>query len=237
MASQRVISSYFSQPSKSSTQPKASHSGLSTKPIDLTLSDSEPESQEPPTKRTRIQNDEPYSKERATSSSSPPPAESLLLPSMSQKWSFTPVTKATSASKSSRSGTEIEAFRKKMRGDVTKPFKKAQGKKRQRDAIDIGEASEGNTGEELRSNEDEEGEGEGGEEDEDEVVSNRLSKFAITKRGESGDNSNGKGSTLKAARSSYSKGRGSKKPEEIGPAGLKYTPLEKQVSYLHSWCS
>lgn len=231
---QRVISSYFSQSNKSSKQSTTPTSNLSTKkPIDLTLSGSGDESPEPPTKRTRIQNDGPSGKRKATSSS--PPSTESLLPAASQKWSFTPVTKSTSTSKPNNANAEIEAFRKKMHGDVTKPYikDKSQGTKRRREPVNVDSASEGNIGEELRNSENSEGEpDEDNLEDEADAVSNWLSKFAINRRGQSGDRS--KGNTTQTTKGSGSKGRSSKKTEEIGPAGLKYTPLEKQASKLNS---
>ncbi|CAE7205240.1 unnamed protein product [Rhizoctonia solani] len=139
---QRVISSYFSQPDKTpSIKPKASSSGLCTeKPIDLTLSDSEPETQEPPAKKARIQDDESTQDTRVVSSSSPPPTDSLFSSTMSQRWSFTPVTGGPSKPKSSTSKTgvadiQLQAFRKKMVGEVPKVAtekKKTQGRKRAR---------------------------------------------------------------------------------------------------------
>ncbi|CAE6491489.1 unnamed protein product [Rhizoctonia solani] len=238
---QRVISSYFSQSNKTpSVKPKASSSGLPTgKPIDLTLSDSEPETQEPPAKETRIQDEESTQHTRVVSSSSPPPADSLFSSAMSQKWSFTPTTSGPSKPKSSttKNGAadiQLQAFRKKMAGDAPKAAaeKKTQGKKRPRpkELVGPGVASdEGVAG----SRGEPEDEHEGDKSDEEfEGTSNRLSQFASVKRLKTNGGSKSKASTGKAAATANGKGKGSKKTEEIGPAGLKYTPLEKQASLI-----
>ncbi|KDN51533.1 hypothetical protein RSAG8_00078, partial [Rhizoctonia solani AG-8 WAC10335] len=238
---QRVISSYFSQSNKTpSVKPKASSSGLPTgKPIDLTLSDSEPETQEPPAKETRIQDEESTQHTRVVSSSSPPPADSLFSSAMSQKWSFTPTTSGPSKPKSSttKNGAadiQLQAFRKKMAGDAPKAAaeKKTQGKKRPRpkELVGPGVASDEGVAESRGEPEDEH---EGDKSDEEfEGTSNRLSQFASVKRLKTNGGSTCKASTGKAAATANGKGKGSKETEEIGPAGLKYTPLEKQILAL-----
>ncbi|CAE6452008.1 unnamed protein product [Rhizoctonia solani] len=230
---QRIISSYFSQSSQSSSKPKASGSGVSNgKPIDLTVSDSEPETQEPPSKKTRLQDDEESTQDtRVPSSSSPPPADSLFSSTMSQRWSFTPVTSGPSKPKSStaKSGVadvQLQAFRKKMGGDAPVMVgKKTQGRKRPRprELAELEAVSDEGAGEQ-----DDEDEGNKSDE-ETEGISSHLSKFAGAKRLKTNSGSKGKASTSKAAPTTTEKRKGSKKAEEIGPAGLKYTPLEKQA--------
>ncbi|CUA72462.1 DNA mismatch repair protein msh3 [Rhizoctonia solani] len=231
---QRIISSYFSQSSQSSSKPKASGSGVSNgKPIDLTVSDSEPETQEPPSKKTRLQDDEESTQDtRVPSSSSPPPADSLFSSTMSQRWSFTPVTSGPSKPKSStaKSGVadvQLQAFRKKMGGDAPVMLgKKTQGRKRPRprELAELEAVSDEGAGEQ-----DDEDEGNKSDE-ETEGISSHLSKFAGAKRLKTNSGSKGKASTSKAAPTTTEKRKGSKKAEEIGPAGLKYTPLEKQAN-------
>ncbi|CEL52189.1 hypothetical protein RSOLAG1IB_00728 [Rhizoctonia solani AG-1 IB] len=233
---QRVLSSYFSQSNntKPAVTPKASSSGLSTeKPIDLTLSDSEPETREPPSKKTRIQNEESTQDTLTASSSSPPPADSLFSSTMSQKWSFTPTTSSLSKAKSNimKSGADIQlqAFRKKMGGDIPKVTKKTQGKKRRRESTEV--ASDEGAAQELRS---EQGEEDGSSELEEDAAgtTDRLSKFVGPKRSKATASSKSKISSNNTTKSITGKGRGSQKSEEVGPAGLKYTPLEKQASYF-----
>ncbi|CAE6462457.1 unnamed protein product [Rhizoctonia solani] len=235
---QRVLSTYFSQSNKaSSTKPKASSSGLSTgKAIDLTLSDSEPETREPPTKKTRIQDEQPTQDARMTASSSPPPADSLLSSTMSQKWSFTQTASGSSKLKPSTSKTgamdiQLQAFRKKMTGDTLKVGKKVQRKKRPRESAELEVASNEDVAEELRNDrddddEDEDEDGGNKSDGEEPTLSSRLSKFASKKQSKA--NSGSKSKTVAA----NGKAKGSKKVEEIGPAGLKYTPLEKQILAL-----
>ncbi|CAE6520424.1 unnamed protein product [Rhizoctonia solani] len=222
-----------------SAKPKVSSSGLSTgKAIDLTLSDSEPETREPPAKRTRIQDEEPTQDTRVVSSSSPPPADSLLSSTMSQRWSFTPAAGSSKPksgiTKTGAVDVQLQAFRKKMAGDTFKVGKKTQekkqgkiqGKKRSRDSAEIEVAGDEDMMEELREN-DERGDKSG--EEELEEGSSRLSKFASTKQLKTNSGSRSK---APAKATTTGKGRGSKKVEEIGPAGLKYTPLEKQILAL-----
>ncbi|CAE6432319.1 unnamed protein product [Rhizoctonia solani] len=230
---QRVLSSYFSQSNKTPlTTPNAPSAGLSTgKPIDLTLSDSEPETQEPPSKKIRIENEESTRDTLATSSSSPPPADSLFSSTMSQKWSFTPTTGGLSKAKSSttKGGVDIqlEAFRKKMGGGVPKAAKKTQGKKRPREPAEL--VSNEDTVQEPRSEQgDEQDDNESSEEDVAEA-SSRLPKPVSEKRAKATTSSRVQKSANKVATGTTGKGRGSQKAEEVGPAGLKYTPLEKQI--------
>ncbi|KAG8691841.1 Mismatch repair protein msh3 [Ceratobasidium sp. 423] len=242
---QRVLSSYFSQSNKApSAKPKASNSGLSTgKAIDLTLSDSEPEAQEPPAKRTRIQDEESTQDTRGAYSPSPPPADSLFSSTMSQRWSFTPTAGGSLKPKSSSTKTgaadiQLQAFRKKMAGDAPKVGRKAQdktqgktqGKKRSRESAGIEVASDEDVMEEPRDEQEDEDEGDKSNGEELEEASNRLSKFAGTKRLKAGSGSKSKATTNKAT--ATGKGKGLKKVEEIGPSGLKYTPLEKQILAL-----
>ncbi|CAE6439755.1 unnamed protein product [Rhizoctonia solani] len=238
---QRIISSYFSQSNKTpSAKPKAStNSGLSTgKAIDLTLSDSEPEGREPPSKKTRIQDEESTQDTRVASSSSPPPADSLFSSTMSQRWSFAPATSGpskptSSTTKAGVADIQLQAFRKKMGGDIPKVVvgKKAQGKKRPRprESAEPGAASDESV--ELRDGQDNE---DGGDKSEEEVeeASSRLSQFASTKRLKTSGGSKSKASASKVPAVASEKGKRSKKAEEIGPAGLKYTPLEKQILAL-----
>ncbi|KAH7340491.1 muts domain V-domain-containing protein [Rhizoctonia solani] len=228
---QRVLSTYFSQSNKSSsTKPKTSSSGLSTgKTIDLTLSDSEPEIREPPAKKTRIQ-DEESTQDTRTAASSSPPTDSLFSSTMNQKWSFTQTTSGSSKPKSgtSKAGAmdiQLQAFRKKMAGDLPKVGKKVQGKKRPRESAEPAVAGNEDVAEELRSERGDEDESDKSDEEEP-ALSSRLSKFANKKQSKA---SGGSKSKTPAANG---KGKGSKKVEEIGPAGLKYTPLEKQILAL-----
>jgi hypothetical protein len=219
---QRVLSSYFSQPAKSSaTQTKSDDAEPSAgEPIDLTLSDSDPDSREPPAKRTRIERAGPSDNNgNDAASSSPPPAHSL----MSQKWSFTPVTGTSKTSGSNdRPVAEVEAFRKKMGGSTSSvPAKTGKGTKRQRMPVVVDdEQCEGDKGEV--------GSEDAGENDE---VPSQLSKFANTNSRKAGGGPGKKGPAVKPEKGAGSK-RGTKKVEEVGPAGLKYTPLEKQVRSL-----
>ncbi|QRW14701.1 DNA mismatch repair protein MutS [Ceratobasidium sp. AG-Ba] len=210
---QRVLSSYFSQPAKPLARPAAVKSSPGGR-IDLTLTDSDSDSRSPPKKRTRV---EPPN--NAAASSSPPPANSL----MSQKWSFAPVTTTNIASGSKKRPTaEIEAFREKMGGgSKTNATKQGKGKKRQMEAAESEhEQSEGGVEETSSAAE------------EDEPTPTLLSKFANTKPQKSGTaNPKSKPSAVKGGKSSAPK-KGSKKQDEIGPAGLKYTPLEKQILAL-----
>ncbi|GAB1517406.1 Mismatch repair protein msh3 [Rhizoctonia solani] len=229
---QRVLSSYFSQSKKTpSVTPKASSSGLSTgKPIDLTLSDSEPETQEPPSKKARVRNEE--STQDALASSSPPPADSLFSSTMSEKWSFTPITGGLSKTKSNTTkgsvDIQLQAFRKKMGGDVPKMSKKTQGKKRRRESTEpVGDE---NVVQESESAHDEEEYSEKSDEEEVAEISSSLSKFTNTKRAKATPTSKTEAPTNKVTTSTAGKGKGRKKADEIGPAGLKYTPLEKQAS-------
>ncbi|KAJ1310165.1 hypothetical protein OPQ81_006909 [Rhizoctonia solani] len=235
---QRVLSAYFSQSDKSSSvKPKASSSGLSTgKPIDLTLSDSETEIQEPPTKKTRIQDEESTQGTEITSSS-PPPAESLFSSTMSQRWSFAPAASGSSKPKSSttKTGTadiQLQAFRKKMGGDVPKVGEQTKGKKRPREPLEPTVASDEDMVEELGNEQDDENLGERSDGEDLTGPSGRLSKFASTKRLKTTKDSKAKSSANKIPATANGKGKGSKKVEEIGPAGLKYTPLEKQILAL-----
>ncbi|CAE6486102.1 unnamed protein product [Rhizoctonia solani] len=237
---QRIISSYFSQSGKTpSVKPKAYTSGLSTgKAIDLTLSDSEAEGREPPSKKTRIHDEESTQDTRVASSSSPPPVDSLFSSTMSQRWSFAPATTGpsnptSSTTKAGVADIQLQAFRKKMGGDVPKLVvgKKVQGKKRPRprERAEPGAASDESA--ELRDGQDDEDGGEKSEEEAEEA-SSRLSQFASVKRSKTSGGSKSKASASKVTAAASEKGKRSKKAEEIGPAGLKYTPLEKQILAL-----
>ncbi|KAG9120901.1 Mismatch repair protein msh3, partial [Ceratobasidium sp. 392] len=209
---QRVLSSYFSQSASTQNKPTNSQKSSGSR-IDLTLSDSDSDSGAPPAKRTRIE--PPRDDAR---SSSPPPTHSL----MSQKWTFTPVTAPGKASSSNkRPAPEVEAFRKKMGGSTgTSTTGKGKGTKRQRaQALSDDERSEV-VMEELASSE-------VGEEDETPAL---LSKFANAKSRKPAAPGR-KEPAAKAAKGLGGK-RGSKQAEEVGPAGLKYTPLEKQILAL-----
>ncbi|KAF8710358.1 Component of the post-replicative DNA mismatch repair system (MMR), partial [Rhizoctonia solani] len=223
---QRVLSSYFSQSKKTpSATPKASSSGLSTgKPIDLTLSDSEPETQEPPSKKARVRNEESIQDALASSSSSPPPADSLFSSTMSEKWSFTPITGGLSKTKSNTTkgsvDIQLQAFRKKMGGDVPKIPKKTQGKKRRRESTEpVGDE---NVVQESESAHDEEEYSEKSDEEEVAEISSSLSKFTNTTRAKAIPTSKTKAPTNKVTISTAGKGKDRKKADEIGPAGLKF---------------
>ncbi|CAE6461722.1 unnamed protein product, partial [Rhizoctonia solani] len=221
---QRVLSSYFSQSKKTpSVTPKASSSGLSTgKPIDLTLSDSEPETQEPPSKKARVRNEE--STQDALASSSPPPADSLFSSTMSEKWSFTPITGGLSKTKSNTTkgsvDIQLQAFRKKMGGDLPKISKKTQGKKRRRESTEL--VNDENVVQESESAHDEEEYSEKSDEEEVAEISSSLSKFTNTTRAKATPTSKTKAPTNKVTTSTAGKGKGRKKADEIGPAGLKF---------------
>ncbi|KAG9099780.1 Mismatch repair protein msh3 [Ceratobasidium sp. 370] len=211
---QRVLSSYFSQPKEPRVKPadaKKSPGGR----IDLTLSDSDSDSGAPPAKRTRIERAEPSGNDAM--SSSPPPAHSL----MSEKWNFTPVTAVGAASSSKkRPAPEIEAFRRKMGASTTASvLGKGKGDKRKRAAV-ASEDGQSEDGLEMASSE-----------VGDDETPTQLSKFANKKLRKATAGSGRKESVAKATKSLGTK-RGSKKVEEVGPAGLKYTPLEKQILAL-----
>ncbi|KAG8728012.1 Mismatch repair protein msh3, partial [Ceratobasidium sp. 428] len=209
---QRVLSSYFSQPTSSQAKSAGAKKSFGDR-IDLTLSDSDPDSGTPPAKRVRI---EPSCNDAG--SSSPPPAHSL----MSQKWTFTPVTATSTApSSNKRPAPEVEVFRKKMGGSTSNSAAgKGKATKRKRGSVVSDGDRSDDAMEELTSSE-------VGEDDE---TPTQLSKFANVKSRKT-TAPRKKESAAKAMKSSSAQ-RGSKKIEEIGPAGLKYTPLEKQILAL-----
>lgn len=221
---QRVLSSYFSQPAKSSStqkRPALDKGDIAGGTIDLTLSDSDSDSREPPAKRTRIS---PSNDAKNVASSSPPPADTLMSSTMGQKWSFTPISSASAsknvASNASRPKAEVEALRKKMVGDIKgKSSAAGKGAKSQREPVVLEESGGEDDGEDVEDMEDME----------DEEAPSQLAKFANTNSRKGAVKSKGKALAGKPATGSGGKGRGSKKVEELGPAGLKYTPLEKQV--------
>lgn len=220
---QRVLSSYFSQPAKTSSakeKPAQDNAAATSAQIDLTLSDSDSDVHQPPAKRARIS---PSADAKNAASSSPPPADSLMSSSMGQKWSLTPITEARTSikatSSSGRSKAEVEALRKKLGGDTKGKLASTENdKKRQREPSVLEESGGENDGKDMEDNE-----------GESEEAPSQLAKFANTSSRKGGPKPKAKASASKPAAGSGGGGKRPKKVEEVGPAGLKYTPLEKQV--------